>query len=412
MKFDTVIIGGGLAGLTAGIYLLEKGCSVAIISQGHSALHFNSGSFGLLGFDRDHNPVEAPQTAFSDLAANHPYKKIGLDAIDILAEDAKKILSDSGLQFNGDSSGNHNRLSPMGIVRPAWLTLDGMLTVEALQQINPQKIAIVAIDGFLDFYPRFIAAALEKLGYKCSVKSVTTERLKRLRKNETEMRAHNISRVISGEGISELSDEINKITTDSDLILFPAVVGSEAQADYNRLRNEVKKPLLYCSTVGLSVTGIMIANALTRRFIRLGGTVLKGDSATSANITNNHLYSLRAKNLSADIESASFIHAGGSFFSHALEVKPDRIIEPVFGLDLTYNEDRNSLFGPDMFARQQYMEAGVKVDNEFKPSKDGRKIDNLYAVGSILADASSVIEDSGAGVAMLTALHVAHSITE
>lgn len=40
MKFDTIIIGGGLSGLTAAITAAEQGQHVAIISSGQSALHF------------------------------------------------------------------------------------------------------------------------------------------------------------------------------------------------------------------------------------------------------------------------------------------------------------------------------------------------------------------------------------
>ena len=49
MKYDTIIIGGGLSGLLAGVKLARSGSKVAIISSGQSALHFHSGSFGLLG---------------------------------------------------------------------------------------------------------------------------------------------------------------------------------------------------------------------------------------------------------------------------------------------------------------------------------------------------------------------------
>ena len=53
MKFDTIVIGGGLSGLTAANVLAKKGQRVAIVSNGQSTLHFTSGSFDLLGYDND-----------------------------------------------------------------------------------------------------------------------------------------------------------------------------------------------------------------------------------------------------------------------------------------------------------------------------------------------------------------------
>ena len=49
MKYDIIIIGGGLSGLTAGITLAQAGRRVCIVSAGQSSLHFHSGSFDLLG---------------------------------------------------------------------------------------------------------------------------------------------------------------------------------------------------------------------------------------------------------------------------------------------------------------------------------------------------------------------------
>ena len=80
MKYDTIIIGGGLSGLTAGIRLAEKGKKVAIVSLGQSALHFSSGSFGLLSQLGD-KEVSSPLEAMKELDENHPYRRIGLEQV-------------------------------------------------------------------------------------------------------------------------------------------------------------------------------------------------------------------------------------------------------------------------------------------------------------------------------------------
>lgn len=90
MKFDTVIIGGGLSGMVCGIRLLEAGRSCAIISQGQSALHFSSGSFDLLGTMPDGTETDDPISgikALEKISGSHPYAVIGMELCEKYAEE-------------------------------------------------------------------------------------------------------------------------------------------------------------------------------------------------------------------------------------------------------------------------------------------------------------------------------------
>ena len=93
---DIVVIGSGLAGLTAALAGARQGKSVTMLTYGSGSLSLNSGVIDLLGYDAQHQLVRSPREAIGHLPAIHPYHKIGLPAIEQSIEFFKDFTSKAG----------------------------------------------------------------------------------------------------------------------------------------------------------------------------------------------------------------------------------------------------------------------------------------------------------------------------
>lgn len=410
MKFETIIIGGGLAGITSAIRLAEQGKKVGLITTGRSALHLHSGSFGLLGFGQNHEVAPDVASALETLPENHPYRKIGLNRITPLAGEAADMLRRAGVSTDGTAAANHTRISPLGILRPAWLTIAPLATLEKLRALPGRRIAIVGLAGFLDFYPRFISASLQNEGFECELLTVDTPDLKNLRCSESEMRAANIARILTGEAVDRLAAAVNDALSSSqaDAVLIPAIADFDKEC--LRLRRLIDRPTFYVPTMGVSVAGIAIYARLMHHFVSLGGRLFNGHKVIDAQFAEDRLVAVNTDLLGEDaLYADNFVLASGSFFSRGLIASPNKVTEPALGLD-TVSPAADSRYAADLFEPQPLFGAGVVTDSDFRALREGNVITNLYIAGAILPGADAVNEDSGSGIAMLTALTVADKI--
>ena len=407
MKFDTIIIGGGLAGLTAGIELSRKGQKCLIVSSGQSALHFFSGSLALCSLS------DNPYDAIAALGAEHPYSKIGIERVKELSAGVKTFFKEVGATFKGAKDANHWRITPLGVLKRTWLTLDEYATFPSTGEVPWKKVALLNVDGFLDFHTSYIAAGLAEKGVETVVKSVTLPELERLRNNPTEMRSTNIAKTLTGDVLGAFAARINEHAKDVDAVLMPAVVGLTGCTEVVRLRELVARPLHFLATLPPSVPGIRLQLMLKKHFQKLGGTYMLGDSVVSGEFENGVLKSIRTANHGdVTFKADNFILASGSFFSKGLASTVDGVTEPVFGLDVDSIEERAQWYKKDMFEAQPYMSFGVATDKSFKVKKNGQTIENVYAVGSILSGFNAMKEGCGAGVALLTAMQVSSNILQ
>lgn len=413
MKFDTVIIGGGLSGLICGLRLQRKGRNCAIVSAGQNAMHFFSGGFGLLSRMPDGTPVDSPLDAVEGLPPEHPYRKIGKENVSAYANEVIPMFESCGIKLRGNAGKNGWMISASGQPKRTWLTVDDIDIFETKQCKPGDNILIINIEGFLDFNTSFIAEALEKSGAKCRIASVSTDDTKALRKNPSEMRSSNIAKMMSRKEARErFIAEVNKIAQENDTVILPAVFGLKEAEEMEDVRKSVNGKVAFVGTLPPSVPGVRTQMKLKNAFEEAGGVFLMGDQVNGIDVKEGKVISVSTSNLEdIKLEADTFVLASGSYFGHGLVAGRDNVSETVFGLDVDCVQDRNNWYNPDFFKSQAYISFGVVTDDDLKGIKNGEVIDNLYVAGSVLGGFNPLYEGSGAGIAIMTAMYISDKIS-
>ena len=215
MKFNTVIIGGGLAGLTAGITLQKAGRSTAIVSTGQNALHFFSGTLESM--------EEAPQRV-----------------TDLFAEAGIALHYTPGV-----------RLMPMGTFKKAALSLED-ISLFPDPQIG-HKALIVSFNGYHDFFCDFLAEGLGRQGMQCRTKLLNLPELEHLQKSPSEMRSVQIARTMDRIWETVVS-EIRVLLRDEDTVILPQVFGLRDTSVLSRIRQGIE--LGVCNSVLIKLNQI------------------------------------------------------------------------------------------------------------------------------------------------------------
>ncbi len=434
MKFDVVLIGGGLSSLVCGIKLQKAGKKCLIVSAGQNALHFSSGAFGLLGKLPDGTEVTEPLLAVENLPSEHPYSKIGKQRFSEYVASTPGFFSECGVALHSVLSAgsgtrpdrasvaesveatatvrNGYRITALGTLKPAWLAMDDVTLLASKDEKIGEKALIVNFTGFLDFNTRFIAEGLEKRGTACRIESVKLDEVEHLRKNPAEMRSVNIARVMNQEACwKRFAHKVQELLNGEDVVILPEVFGFEEPVVMQWIREMIPAKVVFIGTTPPSVPGIRTQRLLKKAFETAGGTFLMGDEVIDTTFDGERVASARTANLGdLRIEADTFVLASGNLFGKGLVASPDTVKEPVFGLDVDYPADRKDWYDEKFFARQNYTGFGVKTNGDFQPLRDGKVVSNLYVVGSEVGGCNPLAEGSGAGMAIMTAFSAADRI--
>ena len=310
--------------------------------------------------------------------------------------------------MEGNADANHWRITPIGVAKPAWLTLSENFRIDDLDKLPAKRLALMCVRGFFDEPNGMLAQGLRDLGFEVDKIEFTTEDITALRRSPSEMRATSLAKhLVSNAALQRVAEQINKLAKDADIALLPSVLGQNNESGFKALKAMVDKPLRLIATLPPAVAGMRIQTQLRHYFKMLGGNYLMGDSAISGSFDGDRLTAIStAKLADMPLKADNFVLATGSFISRGLVADYERVYEPVLGVDV--NADSN----PDTWTRfgvlqpQPYFGYGVATDDQFHCLKNGKAISNLYAIGSVLSGHDAVKMGDGTGVSLLTALAV------
>ncbi len=412
---DVVVIGAGLAGLTAAVELAERGARVHLAAKGLAATHWAHG-----GLD-----VAAPPGAGTSAAGvemlrsvdGHPYAFLHADAAAGLDAQLGRLAA-AGLPYRGDLD---TPLRPfptaIGGLRAAAIVPEAQAA--ALDPWHPDEgLFLLGIARFRDAWPEFAARNLERQAWPHGPARIesgvaTLPGLAGL----NNLNSLTLARLFDDpawrtRALDALRDAMPR--SGSWRVGLPAILGLEDHpAAFAETASRLGRPVFEIPTLPPSIPGLRLSAALRSCATALGvsvqigfgveGLIREGDRIAAVE-THAAARPLR-------IRTGAVVLATGGLAGGGLRGGRDGVVtDAVADLPISAPE-RGSWLQGDLYGREGVAleAAGILVDEELRPVDPGGAVllENLRVVGSALAGMRYLTERCGDGVAIASARRAA-----
>lgn len=412
---DAVVVGAGLAGLTAAIRLADSGARVYVLARGHAATHWSAGTLDVCGLDG----TATPRAGIDALArtSGHPYAVVGGHVAEALPWLCDRVAA-GGLAYAGDLD-SPIRPTPTAVGRTRAVAIAPDAQSAGLRTWAPgEGLVVCGPSGFKDFWPGLIAAGLARPGvWRGSLGPARVEALSVSFPGIADLRN------LDGLRLARLFDDsawrrdalerIARALSSRRLgfrgrIALPAVLGLEdhaaALADARRILPlepfEVPLP-------PPSVPGLRLYRALRVALLARGGRMQVGEPIARIDIAHGRITAVAAAAASREfrVKTGTVILATGGIGGGGLVAESSGTLrEAVLELPVEQpGSDSWLAVDPFEVGGHPLEAAGIRTDAELRPiGPDGETVGprEVRIAGSLLAGQRYLRERCGDGVAI------------
>jgi glycerol-3-phosphate dehydrogenase subunit B len=411
--YDALVIGTGLAGLTAATRLAEAGARVCVIAKGTGATHLSPGTIDVLGYTPER--VERPGEALGSLDGGHPYARIGADAVAASIDWFKRQFDGGplgGYAYVGDLGTNVLLPTAVGAPKPSAVVPESMV---AGDMRGDGSVLVVGFRVLRDFHASYLADNLSRGGVPA--RSIS---LARRFDGRPEANSLGIARALDDEAVRrEVADEVARALDGEARVAFPAVLGAEDPHGVWRFFEErLGRPVFEIGTLPPCVSGIRVFRTLRDRLRSLGGRIIIGSEAVGGERAGDRLASVRARAAGREVTyrarwvvlATGGVASGGVVMDSRWRAREAVLDLPLSGVPAP-GEER---FVPRYFDEQPFSRAGVAVDDGLRPVDGavGRVYENVLVAGATLAGAQPWKEKSGDGLSLASGHRAAELILQ
>lgn len=388
MKYDIAVIGSGMSGLMASVYLAEKGFNTAVISKGDPICSVSSGCIDIAGTGTD------TMDALKEFPGEHPYHKVGKDEIISSIQYFKDQMAGHGFEYTGNIEKNRSILTPIGRKRVTSLVPFSMKHADIKKG---EDFHIISFKDIKDFFPSYITGNFKNTDVSIFDAGTDTT----------------LGIAVKMDNKEFLSTFINWIKMQNikqNKIGIPAVLGiSNTVQIMKKLEKETGKIFFEIPTLPPSIPGLRLYRNLKQiaenRGVSFHGTAEITDYEAEKNIILG--LTIKKPGRPDYVYADAFILATGSFVSGGIFSDKNKFTETVFNIPV-HAPAEEELFNENFFKLGHPIEkSGILINNNFKPKDAG--YENLFAAGSILAHSETMKYGCGHGMAISTGIAAAKS---